>query len=45
MKELKSKHFQYDSDLVKFVNETNDIEIVSICNADRYSEGFVLFYR
>jgi hypothetical protein len=44
MKELKSKHFKYHWDLVKWVNETENCEIVSICGTDRFSEGFILFY-
>jgi hypothetical protein len=56
MKELKSKHFENRHDLVKWVNDhskecTNRPgyleyhEIISICNAGRFSDGFILFYR
>jgi hypothetical protein len=44
MKELKSRHFQYYEKLVNWVND-NNCEVVSICDAGRFSEGFILFYR
>src|SRR5574343_157163 len=42
---LVSKCFKYHDDLVKFVNERKISNIVSIAEAGRFSEGFVLFYR
>lgn len=42
---LVSKHFKYHDELVKFVNENKILNIVSIAEAGRFSEGFVLFYR
>ena len=44
MKELKYKHFKYASDLVDWVNK-NSIEVVSISDAGRFSEGQNLYYR
>lgn len=42
--ELKAKGFQYDRELVKFVNE-NDIEIVAITVKGKFEgEGYNLFY-
>jgi len=43
MKELKSKHFTYREDLVKWVNETA-CEVISISSEGRFSEGFIPFY-
>jgi len=42
--ELKVKHFKYSDDLVKYVNE-NSVIVVSITSTDRFSEGYVLFYK
>lgn len=44
IKELKVKYFKYAEDLVKYANENNVI-VVSITSTDRFSEGYILFYR
>lgn len=38
------EHFQYHPQCAKYISE-NDIEVVGITDAGRYSEGCVLFYR
>lgn len=41
---LKSKHFKYDDLLIEFVNKEN-IKVISICGAGKFSEGYILFYE
>lgn len=39
------KHFQYDSQLVKFVNHFKEyIEVAGVAEAGRFSEGFKVFF-
>jgi len=43
---IKTKHFQYIDDLVKWCNENIETEdIVAIVEAGRFSEGFHLVYK
>lgn len=42
-KKVDYKHFQYASDACKWINE-NNIKVLSICDAGRFSEGVNVFY-
>lgn len=44
MKTFKSMHFKNAEDLTKYVNERSNIEVVSVTEAGRFSEGFYLFF-
>lgn len=41
---LEYKHFKYARDLVKWVN-ANAVEVISISDAGKFSEGQILYYR